>query len=190
MRLIRPTLAGLMFVLAGAPSVVRAQAVEPVRCFFASLNAHDFQAMMTCYAPSAVTVRRGRRFPVDFDASRGYREFDAKTRAKFYFDVRSANDSIAEIVLHEENDFLRALGLAEVTADWRYVVRGGVIAEEHHTRADSAFAARFREFVEWGRATQPSRWASVLDGVGNVVFNGATADALVALGQQWSKSQR
>lgn len=168
----------------------RASPVDAVRCFFASLNAHDYEAMRKCYATSPVTVRNGARTPVNFDASRGYREFEAATEARFSFDLKSSSDTTADVVLHEESDFLGALGLAEVTADWRYVVRDGVIVEEHHLRADSAYAVRFREFVRWGRANQPPLWSSVLDTDGNVRFNGTTARALVALGRQWTESRR
>jgi ketosteroid isomerase-like protein len=180
----------LLCLSAATPAAANAQATAPVRCFFDALNAHDFQAMTACYAPSAVTVRRGNRFPVDFAASRGYREFEAVTNARFHFDVRSETDSIADIVLHEESDFLRALGLAEVTADWRYLVRGAAIVEEHHTRADSAYAVRFREFVAWGHSSQPALWTSVLDGNGNVAFTAATANALVTLARQWSSRRQ
>jgi hypothetical protein len=173
----------------GMPKAAGAQAVEPVRCFFAALNAHDFEAMTKCYAPSAVTVRSGTRVPVDFSASRGYREFEAATDARFRFDLRSSTDSTADIVLHEESSFLRALGLTEVTADWRYVVRNGVIVEEHHLRPDSAYAVRYRQFVAWGRSEQPSLWASVIDQNGNVIFNGVTGRTLVALALQWGASR-
>ena len=84
----------------------------------------------------------------------------------------------------------RALGLTSVVADWLYVVRGGVIVEEHHTRADSAYAPRFRALVAWGRQNQPPGWQSVIDGSGNVVFNGTTASTLVALARAWSISRR
>jgi hypothetical protein len=49
----------------------RASPVDAVRCFFASLNAHHYEAMTRCYATSAVTARNGARTPVNFDGSRG-----------------------------------------------------------------------------------------------------------------------
>jgi ketosteroid isomerase-like protein len=187
---LRVSLVLLLATVTTTPDSAGAQASAAVRCFYAALNAHDYPAMRACYSPDAVTVRGSARHPVDFDASRGYREFEAVTRARFWFDLESESDSVAETVLHEESDFLRALGLTSVTADWRYVVRRGLIVEEHHTRADSAYGPRFREFVAWGRRDQPPEWVSVIDGAGNVVFNGATASALVSLAQRWSSSRR
>jgi ketosteroid isomerase-like protein len=186
----RVTVLFLLAAAIGTPSAASAQASTAVRCFYAALNAHDFRAMVACYSPDAVTVRGAERHPVDFEASRGYREFEAQTNARFHFDLESESDSVADTVLHEESDFLRALGLTSVTADWRYVVRRGVIAEEHHTRADSAYGPRYREFVAWARREQSPQWQSVIDGAGNVVFNGATARSLVALASAWSARQR
>jgi ketosteroid isomerase-like protein len=180
----------LIVVATGAPSVAAAQASSVVRCYYAALNAHDFQAMMACYSPTAVTVRGSTRQPVDFEASRGYRAFEAATHARFSFDLKSESDSTADTVLHEESDFLRALGLTSVTADWFYVVRQGVIVEEHHTRADSLYGPKFRQFVAWGRREQPPEWQTVIDGAGNVVFNATTANALVALAQRWTAIRR
>ena len=187
---VRATILLVLSATATAPGTARAQASNALRCYYAALNAHDFPAMMACYSPNAVTVRGSARHPVDFEASRGYREFEAETHARFWFDLKSESDSTADTVLHEESDFLRALDLTSVTADWMYAVRGGVIVEEHHTRADSAYAPRFREFVAWGRRNQPPEWQSVIDASGNVVFNRATARALVTLARAWSVSRR
>jgi ketosteroid isomerase-like protein len=174
----------------GTPRVATAQASGAVRCYYAALNAHDFQAMMSCYSPAAVTVRGSTRQPVDFEASRGYRQFEAATHARFYFDLKSESDTTADTVLHEESDFLRALGLTSVTADWFYVVRRGVIVEEHHTRADSLYGPKFREFVAWARREQLPEWQNVIDPAGNVVFNGVTAKTLVALARRWASVRR
>ena len=186
----RDTILLALCAVAASPSATSAQASAAVRCYYAALNTHDFHAMMACYSATAVTVHGSAKTPVDFEASRGYREFEAETHARFWFDLRSESDSTADTVLHEESDFLRALGLTSVTADWFYVVRGGVIVEEHHTRADSAYAPRYRAFVAWGRQNQPPEWQSVIDGSGNVVFNGATARPLVALALAWSAGRR
>ena len=89
----------LLLILAATtttPSVAFSQASGAVRCYYAALNAHDFPATMACYSPTAVTVRGSARQPVDFEASRGYRQFEAETHARFFFDLKSESDTTAD----------------------------------------------------------------------------------------------
>jgi hypothetical protein len=93
-----------------------------------------------CYAPSAVAVRNDTRHAIDWEAEEGYRAFDAVVGSVFRFTVLATRGDTVDTELTERNDFLDALGIPLVRARWRYVVRRGLIAEEHHLVADSTFA--------------------------------------------------
>ena len=158
-------------------------------CLISAWNAYDSEAARRCYTAHAVAVRGGQRIAIDWEAERGYRAFDAVAHSRFQFEIAAATDSTVEIVLHEQNEFLQALGLSGVTARWYYLVAGDLIAAEQHLQADSAFARVFREFTAWGRRSHPEGWTDVVDHSGDVVFSGSSAPLLIKLALKWARSE-
>ena len=168
------------------PDSVKARAVA---CVQSSWNAYDARAARACFTSEAVALRNGIRVPIDWRAGEGYRSFDAAARSRFRFSVVAMDSTGVEATFVEHNDFLAALGIDSVRARWRYVVNGaGVITEEQHLEADRPFQTVFRRFVTWGHRTKPALWPSVLDGAGNVTFNGDTGPHLITLARLWTAS--
>lgn len=177
----------LLSVLLSTPVDVAGVPVAAVACVIDAWNAAHLERSRSCYADSAVAVWSGERKPIDWEAQRRYRAFDAAARSRFRFDVLAARDSTVDFALHETNDFLEALGLEGVTVHWRYVVRDGRIVEEELRRPDAVFPGVLRAFSAWGRERKPDGWAAVTDAHGDIRFDGATAPQLIALARKWQR---
>jgi hypothetical protein len=176
----------------GLPWVLRLEhhsLLTAVVCVVMAWNAYDADAARKCYHQSAVAVWSGQRKPIDWEFERRLREFDAAVRSQFRFEILDAQHPNVEFTLYETNRLLDALGLKRATARWRYTVRDSQIVEEQLVKGDEGFNATLRDFTRWAREQRPQGWALVSDGKGNVRFDGASAPALIALAQEWSRSQ-
>jgi len=160
-----------------------------VTCLGSAWNAHDAGASRMCYAPSAVAVRNDSRHAIDWEAEEGYRAFDAVVGSVFRFTVLATRGDTVDTELTERNDFLDALGIPLVRARWRYVVRRGLIAEEHHLVADSTFAGVYRRFSAWARTERATEWATISGSSGLARFDGGSAGTLTKLAREWKQSQ-
>jgi hypothetical protein len=169
-----------------APAPAQSPA-DAAACVLAGYNRHDVAFEARCFATSAISVdRRGERRPFDWEAEARYRRFDAVVHARFRHEPQPSAGDVVEVLLFETNDFLRALGIDEIRARWRYVTRGGLVRESHLLGEPTpAFAAALRSFSDWLRSRPSRDAAQVLDSTGSIVFDGKTAAPLVALARKW-----
>lgn len=181
----------LAFSIGRIPAHAADGPADAAGCLISAWNRHDWAAANRCYTDDAVTVRNGSASPLDRDAERGYREFEAAANARFTYTVDASGPDSVEIALREESDFLRALGVATLAARWRFVTRGGLIAEEHHlNKPYPRFTAAFRQFAEWLQTERPLIWKAVVDSDGDIVFSKSTGSLLVKSAQEWQRSGR
>ena len=176
----------------GVKLAAPASASDPrsaVECVMTAWNAYDVEASRKCYADSPVARNAHGVVPIDWDFERGLRAFDRVARSRFTAEIVKADATSVEYRLRETNDLVTALGLEGVTALWRYVVREGRITEEELMDADGAFRSRLRKMAEWGRASKPAGWESVVDSEGVVRFDGSTASTLIRLAKDFSATR-
>ena len=169
-------------VSASAASEIRQRLAE----YFASLNRYDGDASVAFYAADAVFVHQQQREPIDHNANREYREFEAATHARFTYHIHKIEGDTADVSLAESNDFYRALGSATHRSRWLYRFRGDQIYEIVQLGPPNAeYSQDLRAFRAWILRARPEQAKLVTSADGNVIFNGKTAARVTSLAKEW-----
>jgi limonene-1,2-epoxide hydrolase len=122
-----------------------------VRGYLEAFKALDAPKMVSFWAEGAQVRRNGTLEPVNRDQT-DMRGFERSTHTTWTYRIESVIGASVTVVLTEENDFYRALGVGKRTQVVTYVVDSGKIVEirpismrdEHGVYQDE-----YRRFLDW-----------------------------------------
>jgi hypothetical protein len=156
-----------------------------------ALNRHDVDAQFGHYASDMVYLDEGRRIAPDRDGERLDREFEAASDARWSYRVVGAGLDSLELILTEDMEFYRALGVGARSHRARYRFREGRIFEAEAREwfeAGRPYRGARDLFVEWLKRERPEAVAAVL-GADGLRFDGRTAPHVLSLAREWRRAQ-
>ena len=172
---VRPEAAGS----AGPESVLRS--------FVLALNRHDVDAQYAHYTDDMAYVDEGRRVPPPREQERRDRAFEGASGAVWSYGVKDAGPDRLDVVLTEDMEFYRALGVGPRSSRRELRLRDGKISEmsaRDWTQAGRPYEGARDLFKAWLVRERPEVAAAVTD-KGGLVFDARTAPILNPLATEW-----
>ncbi len=173
---------GLPFAVgAEAPSIQATTADDVFSRYEAAFNRHDADAVAGFWALDPAKAEQ------TLARWRGEREFEAATHAVFRISARALGGDAYEVTQHEDCDYYRLLGTGTKTSTFVVQLRDGRFHDvQRGTTTDALgdYVEAKARFTEWIQEHRPTRAADVLRD-GRLVFNGATAAAIMELLREW-----
>lgn len=161
---------------------------EPVmRSFIAALNQHDVDAQYRHYSPDVAYLDNGSRVVPDKERSRPNREFEAANHAQWSYRTLGAGPDSLDVIVTEEMEFYRLLGVGVRSHRACYRFRDGKIFEVEAwdwTQSGRPYAATRDRFAQWVLRERPDAAARVIN-EGRLQFNAATAPIINLLLREW-----
>jgi TolB protein len=154
-----------------------------------ALNRHDVDAQFGHYASDMVYLDQGRRIPPDRQGERSDREFEAANGARWSYEILGAGLDSLELVVTEDMEFYRALGVGARSHRARYRFREGKIIEaeaREWSEAGRPYRGARDLFVEWLKRERPEAAEAVL-GPDGLRFGGRTARRVLPLVSEWRR---
>jgi TolB protein len=156
-----------------------------------ALNRHDVDAQYGHYTADMVYLDEGRRIAPEREGERSDREFEWANDARWSYEVLGAGLDSLELVLTEDMEFYRALGVGPRSHRARYRFREGKIREaevREWFEAGRPYRGARDLFVEWLKRERPEAAAFVL-GPEGLRFDGRTAARVLPLAREWRQAQ-
>ena len=170
-----------------AVAAARVENEKVMRSFIAALNRHDVDAQYRHYSPDVTYLDNGSRVVPDKERSRPNREFEAANHAQWSYRALGAGLDSLDVIVTEEMEFYRLLGVGARSHRAYYRFREGKIFEVEAwdwTQSGRPYAATRDRFAQWVLRERPDAAAHVING-GGLQFNAATAPVINLLLREW-----
>jgi TolB protein len=175
----------------GLVSKARLQNEAVVARFIESLNAHDVDAQYRLYTHDMAHIDEGRRVVPRKDEERADREFEGANGARWSYVVLGAGLDSLELVITEDMEFYRSLGVGARSHRARYRFRDGKIREAEAREwfeAGRPYDGARDLFTAWLKRERPGE-AARITGADGLNFDRSTAPLLAPLAREWRKAE-
>jgi hypothetical protein len=165
--------------------------VETMRRYLDALKALNQDDLEKFFAPGAAFLcADGTKAPLDRRQNRSFREFERGTHTRWMYRIAGVNGDLVTVILTEQSEYYRLLGVGKRTSMVVYEVRGGLVqtirtlgqAHEHGDEGEAAGA--FREWLDH----QPVAKEMGLVRDGRLVYDAASARAMLPWLRMWRSS--
>ncbi len=159
--------------------------------YFDALNRYEVDRSLAFYAPNAVVIQQQKREPLDRDANRGFREFEAAIHSRFAYRIHKIDGDTADVTLAESNDFYKALGSTTHKSRWLYRFHENQIYEIVQVgSSNNEYAQKYLACRAWIVRARPEQAKLVTTAEGNTIFNGRMAGTIMSLAREWESAQK
>lgn len=175
---------------ASSDDAAAASPEQVMESFIAAMNRHSVDDQYAHYAEGMVYIDEGQRFRAYKEMERSDREFEAVNDAVWSYEVLEAGPDSLEMIITEDMEFYRLLGVGPRSHRARYRFRDGKIVEARvwsWTEAGRPYGKTRDRFVAWLLAERPEEAERVTRG-GGLLFTQEAAPHINELLRQWPEA--
>lgn len=164
--------------------------VALVNAYAERANAHDIPAVMRMFAEDAQFELVGQGTLPNLAAIQALHEYDKGINTMITFHDCSADGLSITCQAREQNDWLEAAGLGEITYSssvFTFTEAGRIqrIVATASPEDGAAMGGVLAEFIPWLLTERPERSASLFDANGQFVYSEASGILVVDLLREW-----